>query len=156
MVIETPKRIIHSYSQNLAGPPEMVFPLLCPVREFDWTPDWDPVKVISNSGIAEQDCMFITQAEPEDAVWIVTKHDPEAFHVEMYKVTPGHTVAKLEIALSHAAGNTTRADVSYEYTALTQAGEKFLQEFTSDWYENFMQEWEDALNHFLTTGEKIS
>ena len=65
-------------------------------------------------------------------------------------------MAKLEITLSHAAGNTTRADVSYEYTALTQAGEKFLEEFTGAWYENFMKEWEDALNHYLTTGSMIS
>jgi hypothetical protein len=156
MIIEPPKRSKHSYTQNLAAPPEIVFPLLCPVRESDWTPDWDPVKVISKSGVAEQDCMFITTAEPQDAVWIVTQHDPDAFHVQMYKVTPGHTVAKLEITLSHASGNTTRADVSYEYTALAEAGEQFLRQFTSDWYENFMKEWEDALNRYLTTGQKIS
>ena len=156
MIIEPPKRIKHSYSQNLAGPPEIVFPLLCPVRECDWTLGWNPVKVISKSGIAEKDCMFVTPARPNDAVWIVTEHDPGAFHVQMYKVTPGHTVAKLEITLSPAAGNTTRADVSYEYTAIAEAGEKFLREFTSDWYENFMKEWEDALNHYLTTGEMIS
>lgn len=156
MIIEPPKRIKHSYTLNLAAPPEIVFPLLCPVRESDWTPDWDPVKVISKSGVAEQDCMFITPAQPQDAVWIVTQHDPEAFRVEMYKITTGHTVAKLVIALSHAGGNTTRADVSYEYTALGSLGEKFLVGFTSSWYENFMKEWEDALNHYLTTGDKIS
>lgn len=156
VAIESPKRIKHSYSQNLAGPPEIIFPLLCPVRECDWAPGWDPVKIISNSGVAEQDCMFITPAEPHDAVWIMTRHDPEAFHVEIYKVTPGHTVAKLEIALSHAAGNTTRADISYEYTALTAAGEKFLGEFTGAWYENFMKKWEDAMNHYLTTAKKIT
>lgn len=156
MIIEPPKRIKHSYTQNLAAPPEIVFPLLCPVRECDWEPGWDPVKVISKSGVAEQDCVFITPAEPEDAVWIVTRHDPEAFHLEMYKVTPGHTVARLVIFLSQASGNTTRADVSYEYTALGPPGEKFLEGFTSAWYENFMKEWEDALNHYLTTGKKIS
>lgn len=156
MDIESPKRIKHSYTQNLAGPPEIVFPLLCPVRECDWTPGWDPVKVITNSGVAEPDCMFITPAAPNDAVWIVTRHDPEKFAAEIYKVTPGHTVAKLEIKLSKAAGNTTRADVSYEYTALAPAGEEFLREFTRAWYENFMKEWEDALNHYLTTGERIS
>lgn len=156
MIIEIPKRTKHSYTQNLAGPPADVFPLLCPVRECDWTPGWAPVKVITNSGVAEPDCMFITPAEPNDAVWVVTRHDPAAFALEMYKVTPGHSVAKLEIKLSGAAGNTTRADVSYEYTALGESGEAFLREFTRAWYENFMKEWEDALNHYLTTGEKIS
>lgn len=156
MIIETPKRIRHGYTQNLAGTPENVFPLLCPVRECDWTPGWDPIKVITTSGKVEPDCMFTTQAGTDIAVWIVTRHDPAAFALDMYKVTPGHTVAKLQIRLSRAAGNTTRADISYEYTALAQAGEMFLEQFTSDWYENFMKEWEDALNYYLTTGSRIS
>lgn len=135
MITESPHRIRHNYTQTLAASPETVFPLLCPVREMDWTPGWDPVKVISESGVAEKDCMFITRAEPMDAVWIITNHDPAALKLEMYKITPGHTVGKLEISLSGAGANTTHADISYEYTALDEPGEKFLQEFTAGFYE---------------------
>ena len=155
MINEQPQRIKHSYTQTLAAAPELVFPLLCPVREMDWTPDWDPVKVISQSGTAEKECMFITRAEPADAVWIITHHDPVAFTLEMYKVIPGHTVAKLEISLTAAGTETTHADVSYEYTLLGEAGVGFLEGFTAAWYEQFMLEWERALNHYLKTGSKI-
>jgi hypothetical protein len=33
MNIEQPFRVAHSYTQNLRGSAERVFPLLCPVRE---------------------------------------------------------------------------------------------------------------------------
>jgi len=155
MVLEKPRRIKHSYTQTLAGAPLQVFPLLCPVREMDWTPDWDPVKVISQSGVAEQDCMFITPSQPHDAIWIITHYDPSAFTLEMYKIIPGHTVAKLEISLTDAGSDITHADVSYEYTALGEAGEIFMEQFTPAWYEKFMQEWETALNHYLKTGTRI-
>ena len=44
-----------------------VFPLLCPVREADWIDGWNPVLVLTQSGFAEQDCVFITDAKVHDA-----------------------------------------------------------------------------------------
>ena len=55
MRIEKPKRVTRTYTQGLAGTPEVVFPLLCPVREADWIDGWDPVLVASETGVAEAD-----------------------------------------------------------------------------------------------------
>jgi len=41
-----------------------------------------------------QECMFQTPSPADTtsaSIWIVTRHDPDAFEVEMYKVTPGVT-----------------------------------------------------------------
>ena len=56
--ISKPRRIKHSFTQSIKGTPEQVFPLLCPVRETDWIPGWTTDWVISNSGLAEQNCIF--------------------------------------------------------------------------------------------------
>ncbi len=32
-------------------------------------------------------------------------------------------------------------------------GDAFLEEFTTEFYAEFMQSWEKALNHYLQTGE---
>ena len=83
MKVSKPKRVRRRFTQRLVGKPSEVFPLLCPVREVDWIEDWDPLAVFSESGVAERDCIFITAASPSDAIWIVTRHEPESGFVEM-------------------------------------------------------------------------
>ncbi len=156
MEVVKPRRIRRTYTQSLAAPPSGVFLLLCPVREEDWVPDWRPELVISASGVAEEDCMFVTPGDPANAIWIVTHHDLAAFELTMYKVTPGHTVGRLDIVLERDGNGGTKAEVSYEYTSLGPAGDAFLEDFTEEWYRGFMAGWELALNHYLETGEKIS
>jgi len=87
-----PRRVKHSFTQSIKGTPEQVFPLLCPVREADWIPGWRTDWVISNSGVAEQNCIFQTPPRPgaggAASIWVITRHDADAFKVEMFKVTP--------------------------------------------------------------------
>ncbi len=154
MHIAQPKRVSRTYVQRLHASPERVFPLLCPVREADWIEGWDPVSVWSDSGLAEPDCVFITHSEDGDAVWYVTRHEPEAGAVEMLKVTPGVTACRLVIRLSEA-GNGTAAEVTYTHTSLGPAGDAFVDAFTEDHYVRFMQEWESRLNHYLSTGAML-
>lgn len=155
MHIERPQRVRHTYTQQLCAPPQEVFPLLCPVREADWIPGWDPLLVLSESGVAEEDCIFVTPGEPEDAVWIVSRHDAENHRLTMYKVIPGVTVTRLDIALTAGGTAGTRATVSYEHTALGPRGEELLHGFTAEHYREFMEEWEERLNHHLRTGEVL-
>ena len=58
------KRVSHEYTQTNDAPPEKVFPLLCPVREADWVPGWQYRLIYSESGVAEDGCVFST---PNDA-----------------------------------------------------------------------------------------
>jgi hypothetical protein len=156
MQVSNPRRVTHSYTQSLAAPPEKVFPLLCPVREADWVPGWDPELVLSNSGVAEKDCIFITRDNSQESIWIITCFEPDKHKLEMIKVTPGHTVGKLEIQLTPAADNQTAAEIAYTYTALGPEGDHFLNQFTAQWYKTFMHNWERAINHYLSTGTKLS
>ncbi len=160
MRIAKPNRKKHGYAQHLDALPEAVFPLLCPVLEAVWVPGWMPEMVISQSGVCEEECIFITPpemaSEQNRAIWIVTKHDPATLAIEMYKVVPEHTISKLEISLVGNSGNSTTAHISYEITAIGAAGDDFMKEFTEDWYEGFMVEWEQQMNHYLRTGSKIA
>jgi hypothetical protein len=78
MNIVKPRRAERTYTQHLIAGPGTVFPLLCPVREADWIDGWDPLQVFTSSGHAEPDCVFTTRAEPIDAVWYVTRYEPDA------------------------------------------------------------------------------
>lgn len=154
MKIAKPVRVSRTFTQHLAAPPEVVFPLLCPVREADWIQGWDPVFVASNTGIAEMDCVFTTAAMPVDAIWYITRHEPKNGFVEMLKMTPGVTACRVTIQLRSEPGGCT-AQVTYMHTSLGPEGDAFVATFTEAYYEKFMQDWESRMNQYLRTGQML-
>lgn len=151
MRIAKPSRASHTYRQRFKAPPDQVFPLLCPVRETEWADGWLPELVISSSGVAERDCVFITSDKLGRGFWYITRHEPEKLFVEMLKIVPGVTACRLEIQLCKDGAQCV-ADVTYTHTSLGPAGDEFVLEFTAEYYQKFMHDWEKALNYFLTTG----
>jgi hypothetical protein len=154
MKIANPNRATRTYTQHLVSPPNAVFPLLCPVRETEWIQGWDPPLVISASGVAESDCVFTTHAEPIDAIWYITRHEPDAGFLEMLKITPEVTACRLTIRL-RACPTGSEADITYSHTSLGPRGDELVASFTEDFYRKFMQEWESRINHYLTHGTAL-
>jgi hypothetical protein len=107
--------------------------------------------VISASGLAEPDCVFVTAASPHDAVWYVTRHDPAHGLVEMIRITPAVTACRLTIQLRPTATG-SEADVTYLHTSLGPDGDEFLRGFTAEAYAQAMQLWEARVNHYLEHG----
>ena len=150
------KRVSHEYTQTNAAPPEKVFPLLCPVREADWVPGWQYRLIYSESGVAEDGCVFSTpnEAGPE-TVWMVTHYDPAAFTIAYAWTQPGMIATQLRIALSPAPGGKTSTRIRYVYTGLSPAGNAVLDRYTPEWFRSKMQSWETAISHFLRNGSLI-
>lgn len=154
MQVTKPVRVSRTYTQHLVGTPEAVFPLLCPVRETDWIEGWNPIAVVSDTGVAEADCVFTTPVSPSDAIWYITRHEPQSRFVELLKVTPSVTACRLTIQLIPAPGGCT-AQVTYTHTSLGADGDAFVETFTEAHYAKFMQDWETRLNHYLRTGQAL-
>ena len=154
MKITKPNRVSRSYTQRLVAEPAVVFPLLCPVREADWLDGWDPILIVAESGVAEPDCIFVTPSEPNNAIWYITRHEPDIDFVEMLKITPLVTACKLSIQLRPAASG-SEAVITYTHTSLGPEGDAFVASFTEDYYRQFMQEWETRINHYLLHGSVL-
>ncbi|HBL25368.1 MAG TPA: hypothetical protein DD490_00865 [Acidobacteria bacterium] len=155
MHIVRPHRVTHTYTQHLVAGPHRVFPLLCPVREAEWLDGWDPLLVQSHSGVAEPDCVFLTPATPHNAIWYITRHEPESAFVEMLKITPDVTACRLAIKVRAAEDGGSDAIISYSHTSLGSEGDAFLATFTAEYYEKFMREWEGRMNYFLVHGKAL-
>ncbi len=146
--------VAHEYSQTNNAEPSVVFPLLCPVREAEWVPGWKYSLVHSASGYAEVGCVFTTPAEDgRNQVWICTHHDAKNFEVHYAWVWPEMIATRLSIKLSPLNDGNTRADIRYEYTALSDAGAREVARFDDAWFRSKMSGWEQAINHFLRTGK---
>jgi hypothetical protein len=124
------------------------------VREADWIEGWDPICVLTTSGFAEPDCVFVTGASPNDAIWYVTRHDGAKGLVEMLKITPLVTACRLTIQLRPIASG-AEAEISYTHTSLGPEGDAFVASFTDEFYRKFMQDWEARLNHYLSNGSAL-
>lgn len=151
MRVTTPNRVQRTYTQTLVAGPDKVFPLLCPVREADWLERWDPLLVLSASGVAETDCVFVTPEDAGEAVWYITRHDPERGFVEMVKILPAVAATRLTIEVRPSGGG-SEATITYAHTSLGPAGDALVEAFTEAAYAQFMRDWEERMNYYLTHG----
>lgn len=156
MKIEPPTRVQHRYRQVLDGPPEEVFALLCPVREKDWVAGWNPLVVWSESGLAEDDCVFITPHDSgRNAVWIYDYYDTASLRLGLIKVVPELLLTRVKIQVGDEGHGRSFAEISYTHTALSADGMALLDSLDGEHWKRFMEQWEQSMNHYLHTGEKL-
>jgi hypothetical protein len=150
------KRMVRTYRQTIDAPPDVVFPLLCPVRETEWLDGWEYTMIYSVSGLVEEGAVFTTSNPgEEDTVWIVTCHDRGARLVEFARFTPGSKTCVLRIAVAPCGDARSHVDVSYTYTSTTPLGNAFLDGWTEQAFLGAVVFWEQSMNHFLKTGDRL-
>ncbi|HTP89402.1 MAG TPA: SRPBCC family protein [Bryobacteraceae bacterium] len=144
------KRAKFEYTGDLTAPPETVFPLLCPVREYEWLDGWTCEMIYSESGIAEHNCVFRTSRPPAGpAVWCVNRYEPPA-RIE-FVVTSADEVARLCISLERAANNGTRIRWERMFTGLNEEGNAR----TAAWNVEIDRALCEKIEHFTRTGKML-
>lgn len=151
------KRVVKRSVKKYSSPPSKIFPLLCPVREYEWLDGWECEMVYSESGFAEEDCIFKTKfpGEEEETIWVMTKRDPENHEVHIMQVTPGSRVLKMQIRLEDDLAGGTNAHFTSTYTALREQGNTFIDSHAEEEFKQAMVRMEKSMNYFLETGEKL-
>ena len=150
------KRVSRSYRQTINATPDQVFPLICPVREAEWADDWDYKMIYSKTGLAEEGAVFSTPYEGEqDTIWIITKHDPIKRQVEFVRVTPVSRASILTVDISEKDERTSYVDITYTYTAITEEGNQFIDNYTEEFFQTNLKHWEESMNYFVETGKML-
>ena len=111
------------------------------------------MNVFSNFGVAEPECVFLTKSELSNSIGIISKQDPNRFHVGMYKITPDLMVTKLDISMNPKTDKLTEVLITYEHTAISVNGINTIDGYSQEWYDELMQNWENSINHFISTGK---
>ena len=150
------KRFVRKFSYHIDAGPEEIFPLLCPVREYDWIDGWACEMVYSDSGVAENNCIFKTQFQGHgEEIWTVSRHDKENFIIEFAIVYPGVAAEKLDVSLKAGGEEGTAIRWTRTYTGLSPEGNQALEHLTGGFLDERMGWLNDSLNHYLKTGEKL-
>jgi hypothetical protein len=133
----------------LRAQPQQAFPMFEPEGERAWAPGWDPRWLHPLDGRAREGAVFVTGAKGQETTWTITAHEPPA-RVRYSRVTPGVHAVTVDVRLRPRDPGETLAEITYTLTALTQAGNRAVQEMAAR-YEGWMVEWEHAINRALET-----
>jgi hypothetical protein len=155
MIIAPPLRVARTFTQHYQAAAQLVFPLLCPVRECDWIDGWNPALVLSNSGYAELDCTFITGDDDKRAIWTITRHEPDDGLIEFVRFGPDDVVTRISIHVRPTAANECTALIRYQHTALSDRADAVIASFSEAYFRSFMELWQRRLQYFLDTGRTL-
>ncbi len=148
--------ITRSYEQTINADPSKVFDLLCPVKEALWLDGWDYTLLHSESGLAEEGCVFLSRQEGEkDTIWMITKRDVQHREIEFVRATPESRIARLTIVVDEKAPSVSKVQITYVITALCEEGNQFLEAFTAKKFSVAMKFWEKSMNYYLETGKRL-
>jgi hypothetical protein len=154
----TSKRISRTQSITLNAPLREVFPLFGPLRESEWAAGWEPQILYSTTGVVEEHMVFKTASQhghgEPDYIWTVSKYLPDQAFIE-YQVFTSERLWWITIQCREETPNlTTRAEITYTYTGLTDIGNAINEKALQLMYAHDLQDWEESINHYLKTGER--
>ena len=82
--------------------------------------------------------------------------DDQACETDFARITPDSRAAYVTVRIEDGDKHTSRVDITYTITALSEAGNKFVENFTEENFIKDMKFWETTMNHYLETGKALS
>lgn len=138
---------------------EQIFPLLCPVREYEWIDGWDCRLVQSRSGVIEKGCIFVTNFPEEGTmIWVTSEHDPTRGRIEFTRFLNQTCVSIMTITVKPLAPDRCQVSFHTSFTSLDPQGDKIVAHLSRENGKEFRQKRLlvfRKLDHFLKTGTKL-
>lgn len=148
------KRIVRGLQQEVPVPAAQVFPLLCPVREYDWIDGWECEMIFSERGVAENNCIFKTNLmDRGEEVWVATRYDPDNFAIEYTSFSKAGVVMKLDITVEDHGNSSSTASFQYTFTGVNEEGNTFVENYTEERHRLRMDFLGKSLAHYCSTGK---
>lgn len=147
MTFKAVKRIF-SHKQKISAPPEIIFPLFCPVRNYEWIPDWESELIYSKSGFAEPGCIFKTfdPYEGED-LWVTYKYQPYSSLFFM-RINQFRTM-KYKIYFSSTSKTESELIWRQEIVSVNSKGSEFVADLEKQDFMDMVDMLEKLLNNYI-------
>ncbi len=130
---------------ELPLPLREAFKLFTAEGERLWVPGWSP-EILGPLPQADG-LVFLTGEGAEHTIWTVIESDPDG-RLLYSRVTPGSRAGLVEVRLREA-GETTRVDVTYDLTALSEEGERALDAYAETRFAEMLADWQALIAAFL-------
>ncbi len=147
-------RVHFRQPQHVHAEPEAIFPLLCPVREFDWIPTWECEIVYTESGLAEEGCVFQTSGDGGADTWVISRYQPPE-RISFVRVNSLRAI-RYDIYLEPVGDGSTKLRWEQEITALNEDGDRHVAAQRREDFAATIATVERMLEHYLKTGEAMT
>ena len=142
-----------THTIRVDAPPGRAFPLFEPVGETLWAAGSRPEFLHPADGEAREGAVFLTRAAGEPAtVWMIALHRPEEHHVAYARITPGIRAVRVDVRCRPDGPDATLAAVTYEYTALSEEPDPYLDGLDEERYREGIEAWGGAIAGCLRHG----
>lgn len=152
------RRFTRSSIIDLNAPLENAFPLFGPIKEKEWAEGWNPEIIHSDADDINEHMVFKTASrspEESDYVWTVSKYMPDKAFVE-YTVFSGERIWFIAIrCFENPRTSKTSAEITYTSTGLTETGNAIGEKALRTLFAENLRDWENAINYYLDTGERL-
>jgi len=147
------KREIQEFTGTFETTPEKVFPLLCPAREADWIPGWDTDLIYTNSGYAEDKCVFRTNKSnsASESLWTFTGFKINEY-IEFVRFQQD-MLLHCKISLTQNKDGTTTTTWKAILTSLSEKGNKEIDKMSDNNKHNPIIH---LMDYYLKNGKMIS
>ena len=123
-------------------PPAEAIELFTPSGERDWADGWDPSFPAPAADETEPGTVFETGGHGS-LTWIVVARE-SGRSIKYAVVAPGVRAGTIEVGCADDGSGATTATVTYDMTALSADGERWLAEFAAE-YDGYLDHWRDAI-----------
>jgi hypothetical protein len=145
------EHVVRSAAFTLELPRERAFEFFTPEGERAWAPGWEPRYLHPADGGAAEGMVFTT-SQTEETIWMMLRYAPTEGRVEYLRLTPGSRLGVVRVECTSLSATRTRVNVSYELTALTEAGNATIRALDESTFANFIAGWPEAINRALAKG----
>jgi hypothetical protein len=137
MILHMSRTVLRATEITVDLPPEPAMELFTPEGERRWADGWDPQYPQADRREGPG-AVFTTEHGGHQTTWIMVDHSPEC--VRYARVTHGMTAGTVAVDVVGSDENSTRVRVTYDLSALTGAGETWLDAFDAH-YESAIGGW---------------
>jgi hypothetical protein len=126
-------------------PREQALALFTPEGERRWAAGWDP-QYPEPKRREGPGAVFTTRHGGHETTWVIVDQRPEG--IRYARVAHGMTAGTIAVEVLYSKDGASRVRVTYDLTALTAAGETWLEAF-AEHYENEIATWSEEIDAAL-------
>jgi len=148
------QKSICSYETEISALPSVVFPLLCPVLEYDWIDGWSCEMIYTKSGVAEELCVFkTTNPSFGEETWVCTRYElNKAIRYTRYSE---NIIANLDIELFEMSNRKSMLVWTMTIISLNESGNELIKNNDQEVTSEILKGINVLLEYYVTTGWKL-
>lgn len=137
--------VVRRHAIEIDRPMPAALVLFTPEGERAWAEGWDPKWHWPVDGETREGMVFTTDHGGEHTIWTLCRYEPGEGRVQYVRTTPGSRVGVVTVRCTAAGPGRTRVDVSYEITALTEAGNAAIEALAEAKFASYIDSWREAI-----------